>query len=426
MQLEKYLTVNNILYSHQSGFRREFSTDTCLIDLMDYINTSISEGDYVGMVLLDLQKAFDTVNHDVLCEKLKLMGVGCTEWFISYLSNRKQIVIVNEASSSPGLVTCGVPQGSILGPLLFLCYINDMPISVMCKLLLYADDSALLVRGIDPNVIARILSENLKSCSNWLTDNKLSLHLGKTESIIFGTKRKLMNVQDFHVTCEDISIKRVTKVKYLGLMLDDCLSGESIVYNIIKKASGRLYFLYRHSNILNFKDRKTLCSALIQCHFDYSCSSWYTGLKKGLKQKLQIMQNKIVRYILDLGNRAHIGCNEIEKVNMLYVEDRVKQMKLNHVFKIWNGSGPNYLKEKFHKLSDTESRICTRASTNNFFLPRVSGQGINTFYFSAIKDWNSLPVSIKEIQNFETFKTRVKTNITCESKNRETCPYLFF
>ena len=164
MQFEKYLTVNNILYSHQSGFRREFSTDTCLIDLMDYINTSISEGDYVGMVLLDLQKAFNTVNHDVLCEKLKLMGVGCTEWFISYLSNRKQIVIVNEASSSPGLVTCGVPQGSILGPLLFLCYINDMPISVRCKLLLYADDSALLVRGMDPNVIARILSENLKSC----------------------------------------------------------------------------------------------------------------------------------------------------------------------------------------------------------------------------------------------------------------------
>ena len=209
-------------------------------------------------------------------------------------------------------------------------------------------------------------------------------------------------------------------------MLDDCLSGESIVYNVIKKASGRLFFLYRHSNILNFNDRKTLCSALIQCHFDYSCSSWYTGLTKGLKQKLQIMQNKIVRYILDLDNRAHIGCNELEKVNMLYVEDRVKQMKLNHVFKIWNGYGPEYMREKFSKLSDTESRTCTRASSNNFFLPRVRGQGINTFYFTAIKDWNSLPVSIKEIQNFENFKTRVKTNIACESKNTETCPFLFF
>ena len=159
MQLEKYLTDSNILYSHQSGFRKQFSTDTCLINLMDYINKSISEGDYVGMVLLDLQKAFDTVNHTILCEKLKIMGVGCVEWFISYLSNRKQIVIVNNVKSSPGLVTCGVPQGSILGPLLFLCYINDMPLSVKCRLLLYADDSALLVRGKDPNCIAQILGD---------------------------------------------------------------------------------------------------------------------------------------------------------------------------------------------------------------------------------------------------------------------------
>ena len=115
------------MYSHQSGFRREHSTDTCLINLMDYINNSISEGDYVGMVLLDLQKAFDTVNHSILCEKLRIMGVGNIDWFISYLANRKQIVNVNSTNSSHGLVTCGVPQGSILDSLLVLCYINDMP-----------------------------------------------------------------------------------------------------------------------------------------------------------------------------------------------------------------------------------------------------------------------------------------------------------
>ena len=193
VQLEKYLTSNQILYSHQSGFRRDHSTDTCLINLMDYVNSSISEGDYVGMVLLDLRKAFDTVNHSILSERLKLMGVGSIGWFKSYLANRKQIVNVNNISSCQGLVTCGVPQGSILGPLLFLCYINDMPISVNCKLLLYADDSALLVRGRNPSDIAEILSGNLKSCNDWLIDNKLSLHFGKTESILFVVKETSEN-----------------------------------------------------------------------------------------------------------------------------------------------------------------------------------------------------------------------------------------
>ena len=232
------------------------------------------------MVILDIQKAFDTVDHSILCKKLELMGIGCVQWFKSYLNNRKQIVSVNNASSNSGIVTCGVPQGSILGPLLFLCYINDMPLSVKCKLFLYADDSTLLVRGKQPNLIAQALSENLDMCRGWLIDNKLSLHLGKTESILFGTKRKLKDVTNFQVKCGDVVINNVKRVKYLGLTLDANLSGESIVSSILKKAGGRLKFLYRYSNILNLKARKTLSSALIQCYFDYSCSSWYLGLNK--------------------------------------------------------------------------------------------------------------------------------------------------
>ena len=107
----------------------------------------INNGNYVGMVLLDLQKAFDTVDHDILCQKLEAMGIDFTDWFKSYLTNRKQVVIANDTMSETQTVTCGVPQGSILGPLLFLCYVNDMPISVQCKLLLYADESAFLVEG---------------------------------------------------------------------------------------------------------------------------------------------------------------------------------------------------------------------------------------------------------------------------------------
>merc|ERR1712236_57342 len=156
-QLMKYLKDKKLLYEYQSGFRQSYSTDSCLIILMDYIRILKSKRNYVGMVLLDLQKAFDTVDHEILCNKLEAMGINFTKWFKSYLGGRQQMVIANETRSDPGIVSCGVPQGSILGPLLFLCYVNDMPISIKCKLLLYADDSALIVSGSDPQTIADTL-----------------------------------------------------------------------------------------------------------------------------------------------------------------------------------------------------------------------------------------------------------------------------
>ena len=225
----------------------------------------------MGMVLLDLQKAFDTVYHSILCKQLEAMGFDETDWFNSYLRGRKQVVVANDTKSEPGNVKCGVPQGSILGPLLFLCYINDMPISVTCKLLLYADDSTLIVSGSDPKEIANTLSIELNSCRQWLTDNKLTLHLGKTESILFGSKKKLRKVTSFEVKCNNVIIQHVKSVKYLGLQIDNDLAGDNIVKGIVKKANSRLIFLYRHKDMLSFNCKKTLWSALIQCHFDYGC-----------------------------------------------------------------------------------------------------------------------------------------------------------
>ena len=137
------------------------------------------------------------------------MGINFTKWFKSYLGGRQQIVIANETRSDPGIVSCGVPQGSILGPLLFLCYVNDMPISIKCKLLLYADDSALIVSGSDPQTIADKLSEELESCRKWLMDNKQSLQLGKTESILFASKKKIKNIESFEVRCGEEIIKHI-------------------------------------------------------------------------------------------------------------------------------------------------------------------------------------------------------------------------
>ena len=219
-QLEKYLSGNNLIYSLQSGFRGSYSTDTCLIYLTDYIRSQMAAGKYTGMVLLDLQKAFDTVDHGILCNKLQAMGVhsDSVKWFKSYLSDRQQIVSVNQVESKPMNISCGVPQGSILGPLLFLCYVNDMSSSVNCNLLLYADDSALFTSGKDPKVISESLSKELESCRQWLIDNKLSLHLGKTESILFGTKIRLSRAEKLVVVVLRSPIHANEPSEYNGML----------------------------------------------------------------------------------------------------------------------------------------------------------------------------------------------------------------
>ena len=153
------------------------------------------------MVLIDLQKAFDTVNHEILLSKLQANGVTSVSWFRSYLSDRQQCVEVGGVVSDFLSVTCGVPQGSILGPQLFLIYyINDLCNSVQSDLSLYADDSALIFAHRDPLFISSHLNSQLNTCKHWLIDNKLSLHVGKTECILFGLRRKLKKVEGFQVT----------------------------------------------------------------------------------------------------------------------------------------------------------------------------------------------------------------------------------
>ena len=192
-QLSKHLDKHNILYKYQSGFRKSYSTETALIDLSDKIKFGMDKGLYTGMVMVDLQKAFDTVKHAIMSDKLGAIGCddGSANWFNSYLFNISQFIDIKCTLSDRGEVTCGVPQGSILGPSLFLIYVNDMESVVDCDLLLYADDSALLIRGKNITDIVQKLSEELTKLNVWLIDNKLSLHLGKTESIIFASNRKL-------------------------------------------------------------------------------------------------------------------------------------------------------------------------------------------------------------------------------------------
>ena len=194
-QIEAFLTENKILYKYQSGFRKNHSTDFCL----QYINNKISKGFdsglLTGIILIDLQKAFDTIDHNILIEKLKIIGFCDKEikWIRSYLSNRTFQVSIDTTLSEAGCINCGVPQGSILGPLLFLLYVNDMPQSVKGHLCLYADDSCIVHQHSDINEIENSLNDDFSNICDWFLDNKLSVHFGdeKNKSNCFWIKTKI-------------------------------------------------------------------------------------------------------------------------------------------------------------------------------------------------------------------------------------------
>ena len=359
-----------------------------------------------GMILIDLQKAFDTVDHDILVQKLHAIGFSkhSVNWFRSYLINRTFLVNLGNAFSQPACVSSGVPQGSILGPLLFLIYINDMSQAVKCNLFLYADDTCLVCQHKDINEIEKQLNNDFESICDWYVDNKLSIHFGndKTKSILFGTKFKVKKVRKLNIKYGDIQIKQHSKVKYLGCMLDETMSGETMALSVINKINNKLKFLYRKNRFLTSTLRRLLCNALIQPHFDYACSAWYPNLTKKLKNRIQTSQNKCIRFCLQLDKMTHTSHKEFETLTWLPVTDR-----FNQCIKFVNNQCPNYLNEVFKAAS--ENNIQTRGSFLKLKCPsrKTNADQITLFYIGPTI-WSKTSDTLKRTKNHNTFKHILK------------------
>ena len=344
--IQEYLDSNNILYQYQSGFLPYHSTDTCLSYLSDKIIKGFENRMFAGIIPIDLQKAFDTIDHEIFLQKMKHIGFSDSSifWLKSYLTNRAFFVTIGKESSLPGKLSCGVPQGSILGPLIFLLYVNDMPQAIDCDLLLYADDACLIFSDKSVNDIEEQLNKNFYSLCDWFVDNKLSIHFGedKTKSILFRKTNKHSGNKKLDIRRGDIKIKQHTSVTYLGCILDEDLSGESMATWTLGKINGRLRFLYRKKNFLDFPLRRLLATALIQPHFDYACSAWFPLINKRLTKKIQPTQNKCIRFCLNLNNRAHIRAREFKYIDWLPTKERVEQCIASILFSginLISGSG---------------------------------------------------------------------------------------
>jgi len=427
-QTQKYLDENNILYRYQSGFRKSHSTDTCLLLLNDKVLTGVDNGMLTGMILIDLQKAFDTIDHGIFFKKLSCLGFSesSISWYRSYLENRTFLVNIENEFSNPGNLGCGVPQGSILGPLIFLLYINDMSNAIDCDLLLYADDSCLVFTGHDLKYIENNLNRNFGSLCDWFVENKLSIHFGedKTKSIIFGSNKRLKNLDELDIRHGEIKIKQYSKVPYLGCILDQNMSGESMATRVLGKINGRLKFLFRKQTFLSFPLRRMLCNALIQPHFDYACSAWYPNLNKKLTKKIQTAQNKCIRFCLYMDNRSHIGIKEFKRINWLPTRERFEQCVCVGAYKFFNNLAPSYMSDIFKPAKNTQY---TRRSTLRLHQPAKSKTlGQAGLSYLGPKFWNPLSSQIKSLKSTNSFRHAIKHDFFNQLQDVEEDCFIYY
>ena len=237
-QLSFYLTYEDILVPNQYGFRSGMTTVDCLVDLIDEITKALDEENYAISIFLDLSKAFDTVNHSILLSKLDVYGIRDIEnqWFRSYLNKRKQKVFVNGVESDFLEVNSGVPQGSILGPVLFLVYINDIVNATnYFSIRLFADDTSLTAAGKDLDLLLQRINSELPAIYKWLCSNRLTLNLSKTKYLVFQPRQKVNSNLHPPLKIADQYLEQSYNIKYLGLVTD-CLGMIILTTSVVKSA----------------------------------------------------------------------------------------------------------------------------------------------------------------------------------------------
>jgi hypothetical protein len=292
-----FLNEMKILFDLQFGFRKLHSTYMALMILMDKITKLLDNGDYIVGIFLDFSKAFDTVDHNILLKKLHFYGIRgtCLTWFQSYLTNRVQFVTYNNVKSVTKNIVCGVPQGSILGPLLFLVYINDL--CLVCKHsipLLFADDTNLFINGQDLTLMSSVINKELADISQWLKVNKLSLNIDKTKFMIFTRKKKASHEINLYIDNKSLSETNVSK--FLGVLIDNKLNWKQHIAYVAGKVSRGIGIIIKARQYLPKDCLKTLYYSFIYPYLIYCNHIWGSTYQSSLS-KLTTLQKKAVRII---------------------------------------------------------------------------------------------------------------------------------
>ena len=417
-KLSAYLLESDLYPRFQSAYRKNHSVETALLRVQNDILQAIDTQEGVILILLDLSAAFDTISHDILLFRLK-QRFGLTgnvlRWIASYLDGRSQVVVYNGQASSPLPVPHGVPQGSVLGPMLFSLYtspICDIVDKHNMQFHLYADDAQVYLRfnfktSSTTDTALTLAEQCISDVSNWMTLNKLKLNCNKTEFMILTSPRIRPNLATPDITIGDCPISASSTLRNLGSWFDQSLTMDEHVKAVCKTCYFHLHNIAAIRNSLTRNATEKLMHAFITSRLD-SCNSLLINVSATSINKLQRVQNTAARIVTRKTKRDSIS-SILKDLHWLPIKQRImfKAMCVTH--KCVYGQAPTYLSELIHLYVPTRSLRSADKLRLSEPSARLKTYGDRSFAVAAPKMWNNLPLSLRECSNFDSFKKVLKT-----------------